>query len=135
MQDSAAVVDSLAPMDSMAMLTPPMTIAPAPAPVIPTGAGGWPIDPVTGQTLVNGIAVVGAPFVQQKTDGLIKVETVAQDRQNEALPPESPNLDSDYNASPGTATRRYRTVMVQATLWSMDHKRSATERRYYRAVQ
>lgn len=136
-QDSAAgdstttdslAVDSLA-MDSLAIDSTPMVTAAEAAPAAPAA---WPIDPVTGYTLVNGIPVVGRAFVMKKTDGLVKVETVAEDRINEALPPEAPIVGTSYAPAPATATRRFRGIMVQATLWSIDGKRSSIERRHFR---
>lgn len=126
--DSVAL-DSMA-MDSLAVDSVP--VATAPTSVVSSAAPAWPIDPVTGYTLVNGIPVVGRAFVMRKIDGLVKVETVAQDRINEALPPEAPVVATGYTPAPVTATRRFRGVMVQATLWSIDGKRSSIERRHFR---
>lgn len=120
------VVDSAAAM-AVTMAAPAPTPAPAPT--------TWPVDPVTGQTLINGIPVVGRVFVMKKTDGLVKVETVDEDRKNEALAPEAPIVATTYTPLPLPNTRRIRTIMVQATLWGMDTKRSAVERRFYRPVQ
>lgn len=129
--DSMAAADTTV-ADSAAAMAVTMA-APAPAPT-PTPAT-WPVDPVTGQTLINGIPVVGRAFVMRKTDGLVKVETVDEDRKNEALAPEAPIVATTYTPLPLPNTRRIRTIMVQATLWGMDTKRSAVERRFYRPVQ
>ena len=134
---AAAPADASAPVDSMvvdsaaAMAVTMAAPAPTPAPAPTT----WPVDPVTGQTLINGVPVVGRVFIMRKTDGLVKVETVAEDRKNEAMAPEAPIVDDHYTPLPLPNTRRIRTIMVQATLWGMDTKRSAVERRFYRPVQ
>lgn len=128
-QKDSLAIDSLATDSLMAdsALAASPTVEAAPA-----SPAAWPVDSVTGYTLVNGIPVVGRAFVMKKTDGLVKVETVAEDRVNEALPPEAPIVGSSYTAAPATATRRFRGIMVQATLWSIDGKRSSIERRHYR---
>lgn len=132
-----AVADSMAQPDSAAAesAAAPAVTAAAPAPAPEPTPTAWPVDPVTGQTLVNGIPVVGRVFIMRKTDGLVKVETVAEDRKNEALAPEPPIVATSYTPLPLPNTRRIRTIMVQATLWSMDGKRSAVERRFHRPVQ
>lgn len=122
--DSAAVaaLDSASALPQQAYDTTSMAVAAAPA--------AWPVDPVTGQTLINGIPVVGKVFIMKKTDGLVKVQTVAQDRQNEALPPEAAIVGSSGTPYTGPV-RRQRTVMTQATLWSNDNKAKAVSNRYY----
>jgi len=92
----------------------------------------WPVDPATGMTLVNGEPVVGRVFIMAKVDGLTKYENVASVLAPEPMPPQAPVVGSSYAAPPLEATRRHRSIMVQATLWSFDNKPSAVERRYYR---
>jgi len=131
--DSGMQADSMPVADSAVMT---MVIAPAPAPARhPTSAAPatWPVDPATGQTLINGKPVVGRVFIMQKVDGLTKYENVAQVVSREALAPQAAIVGSSHAAAPVTHTRRVRTVMTQSTLWDLDHKRSATERRYFRA--
>ncbi len=135
---TAAPADS-APADS-ATATPlgadaPMVTADvAPAPAAPTPHGAWPVDPATGMTLVNGTPVVGRVFIQHKTDHLQKMGTVAQVLARETQPADAPVADASYTPAPREHARRFRGIMVQATLWDMDHKRTAAERRYYRPV-
>lgn len=124
--DSLAPADSTAPADSAAAPAPVVAAPPAPAP------GTWPVDPVTGQTLINGIPVVGRVFIMHKTDHLQKMGTVDQVLAQETGAPEPPATDDSYTPAPRAFTRQFRGIMVQATLWDMDHKRTATERRYYR---
>ena len=131
--DSAAPGDSLAPADSTAadsMATPMAVVAPAPAPA--PAPATWPVDPVTGQTLINGIPVVGRVFIMHKTDHLQKMGTVAEVLARETGAPEPPHADADYTPAPTDHARRFRGIMVQATLWDMDTKRTAAERRYFR---
>lgn len=124
--DSTMKMDSTLAMDSMMHAT--MTAAPAPAPAAaPTE---WPVDPATGQTLINGEPVVGKVFIMQKTDGTKKIETVAMALTGEPLAA-APATVGTTNAPHAGATRRIRTVMVQATLWGMDTKRSAVAHRFY----
>jgi hypothetical protein len=106
----------------------------APAPAADTPHGAWPVDPATGMTLVNGTPVVGRVFIQHKTDHLQKMGTVAQVLARETQPADAPVADASYTPAPREHARRFRGIMVQATLWDMDHKRTAAERRYYRPV-
>ena len=119
--------DSLATTDSAAVMTAPLVVAPAPA-AAPTS---WPVDPATGQTLVNGTPVVGRVFIMQKVDGLVKIADVKSHLVPEAMDPLPATVKSTYTPAPSTHTRRIRTAMVQATLWSMDGKTSAARDRHY----
>jgi hypothetical protein len=134
---SAAPADSVptdsAMADSLTIDAPMVTAEAAPAPA-PAPADAWPVDPATGMTLVNGTPVVGRVFIQHKTDHLQKMGTVAQVLAREALPADAPVTDASYTPAPREQARRFRGIMVQATLWDMDHKRTAAERRYYRPV-
>jgi hypothetical protein len=124
--DSTMKMDSTMAMDSSMHMT--MAAAPSPAPVAaPTE---WPVDPVTGQTLINGEPVVGKVFIMEKTDGTKKIENVAMARAGEP-PAAAPAIVGTTNAPQPGATRRIRTVMVQATLWGMDTKKSAVHHRFY----
>ncbi|MBY0491551.1 MAG: hypothetical protein K2R93_17065, partial [Gemmatimonadaceae bacterium] len=130
--DSTAMDSTMHMMDStMAMdstMGHMMAAAPAPAPVAaPTE---WPVDPATGQTLINGEPVVGKVFIMQKTDGTKKIENVAMALQGEP-PAAAPATVGSTKAPALGETRRIRTVMVQATLWGMDTKKSAVRHRYY----
>ena len=120
--------DSLATTDSAAVMTAPLVVAPAPAATAPTS---WPVDPATGQTLVNGTPVVGRVFIMQKVDGLVKIADVKSHLVPEAMDPLPATVKSTYTPAPSTHTRRIRTAMVQATLWSMDGKTSAARDRHY----
>jgi hypothetical protein len=121
--------------DSVAVDAPMVTAETAPAPAAPTPPpDSWPVDPATGMTLVNGTPVVGRVFIQHKTDHLQKMGTVAEVLAREALPADAPVTDASYTPAPREHARRFRGIMVQATLWDMDHKRTAAERRYYRPV-
>lgn len=129
-QDSTAMPDSMAMMmnDSSHadMHAVHMAAAEAPAPA-PTA---WPVDPATGQTLINGEPVVGKVFIMQKTDGTKKVETIAQDLAGEPGTPAAATVGST-NAPTTGSVRRMRGVMIQATLWLEDHKKSAVRHRHY----
>lgn len=132
-QTDSAMVDSTMQVDSMAMTDSAMMAtqaAPAPAPAAPAT---WPVDPATGQTLINGKPVVGRVFIMQKVDGLTKYENVAQVVSREALAPQAAVVGTSHAAAPANYTRRMRGIMIQSTLWDMDTKRSAVERRHYRA--
>lgn len=129
-QDTMLAADSLAgdsaatmALDTASVLADTASMAVASAPT------SWPVDPVTGQTLINGIPVVGTVFIMQKTDGVVKVETVAQELQNEALPPAAAIVGSSGTPYTGPV-RRSRTVMTQATLWGNDHKAKSVSHRY-----
>ncbi len=126
--DSAAMANSMAVPDSTMMMQSAAAAAPAPQP-----SGTWPVDPVTGQTLVNGVPVVGRVFIMQRPDGLVKLGTWQHQYVGEAMMPEPAHVGSSHVVPAMEHTRRIRTVMVQATLWAMDGKRSARERHYYRA--
>jgi hypothetical protein len=106
----------------------------APAPEAPAAAPTtWPVDPVTGQTLINGRPVVGRVFIMQKTDGTVKYPNVADVLAHEARAPLPPVVGSSYTPAPITNQRRMRGIMIQSTLWDMDTKRSAVRQRYYPA--
>ncbi len=98
----------------------------------PAPAASWPVDPVTGQTIINGEPVVGRVFILQKVDGLRKYESVKSHYVGEALPPQPPVIGSSYAVPALGNTRRMRGTMVQATLWSIDNKPSAVANHYYR---
>jgi hypothetical protein len=130
MADSTAQVDTMAMTDSAMM-----TAVAAPAPVAePVAPATWPVDPATGQTLINGKPVRGRVFIMQKVDGLTKYENVAQVVSREALAAEPAIVGTRHAAAPAAYTRRQRTVMTQATLWDYDTKRSAVERRHFRTA-
>jgi hypothetical protein len=97
----------------------------------PAAPATWPVDPATGQTLINGRPVVGRVFIMQKTDGTVKYPNVADVVSHEALVPLPAVVGTSYTPAPLTLQRRHRGIMVQATLWSMDNKRSATRLRNY----
>ncbi len=123
-----AAADSMAMADSAMLMQAAMASAPAPQP-----AGTWPVDPVTGQTIINGEPVVGRVFIMQKPDGLVKLGTWQAQYVGEPAAPEPANVGSSYTVPAPEHTRRMRGIMIQATLWGMDGKRSARERHYYRA--
>lgn len=125
---AASPADTLAPADST--MAPATVVAPAPAPT--PAPGTWPVDPVTGQTLINGIPVVGRVFLMHKTDHLQKMGTVDEVLARETGAPEPPHADDSFTPAPREHVRQFRGIMVQATLWDMDTKRTAVERRYYR---
>jgi hypothetical protein len=129
-QTSSAAVpaDSLAAKMSMPMSAPVAPIAAA-APK-PTGPAKWPVD-AAGRTLVNGTPVVGRVFTQQKVDGLVKY-AYSKVYVGEPPHPAAPIINARHNTPPITHARRFRGMMVEATLWSIDNKRSARELRYYR---
>lgn len=124
-----------APGDTNLVIDTAVVVMPAPvAQAAPAGPAAWPVDPATGQTLINGVPVVGRVFVQQKVDGLVKIKDVATALAPEALPPEAPIVKSARTAVAPTAVRRQRNPMVQATLWDLDAKRSAVANRHFRPV-
>ena len=134
MQDSTQRTDTTAMADSMAMPDSAMLMqAAAAAAPAPQASGTWPVDPVTGQTIINGEPVVGRVFIMQKTDGTVKLGTWQGQYVGEALAPEPAIVGTSYTVPAPEHTRRMRGVMIQATLWAMDGKRSARERHYYRA--
>jgi hypothetical protein len=99
----------------------------------PPSQPAWPVDPATGQTLINGRPVVGRVFIMQKTDGTVKYPNVADVIAHEALAPLPPVVGTSYTPAPITNQRRMRGIMVQSTLWDIDAKRSAVRHRYYPA--
>jgi hypothetical protein len=105
----------------------------APAPEAPAAPGTWPVDPTTGQTLINGIPVVGRVFILQKTDGTVKIENVAAALHGEPPTAAAATVKSSYTPAQSVNTRRMRGIMIQATLWDMDQKRSAKRQRFYGA--
>ena len=134
MQDSTQRTDTTAMADSMAMPDSAMLMqAAAAAAPAPQASGTWPVDPVTGQTIINGEPVVGRVFIMQKTDGTVKLGTWQGQYVGEALAPEPAIVGTSHTVPAPEHTRRMRGVMIQATLWAMDGKRSARERHYYRA--
>ncbi len=124
------IVDAI---DSMAAASPAVpaaaVMAPAPAPV--PVADAWPVDPATGQTLINGQPVVGRVFIMKKVDGIEKYE-YSQVYAKEAAHPEPAIVSARQNPLPARNVRRIRNAMIQATLWSMDKKPYATELRTFR---
>lgn len=134
MADSATMADSLVAQDSLALMASdsmPVASAEVAAPA-PAAPATWPVDPVTGQTLINGRPVVGRVFIMQKTDGTVKYPNVADVISHEALAPLPAVVGASHTPAPLTNTRRMRGIMIQSTLWDLDTKRSAVERRYYR---
>jgi hypothetical protein len=130
-QDSTTRTDTTAVADSMAM--PDSTVT-TPAAAAPTAqaTGTWPVDPVTGQTIINGEPVVGRVFIMQKPDGLVKLGTWQAQYNGEPATPEPARVGTSYTVPAPEHTRRMRGIMIQSTLWAMDGKRSARERRFYR---
>lgn len=130
--DSTTLTDTTAVADSMAM---PDSTMPTPAAAAPTAqaTGTWPVDPVTGQTIINGEPVVGRVFIMQKPDGLVKLGTWQAQYVGEPAAPEPARVGTSNTVPAPEQTRRMRGIMIQATLWGMDGKRSASERRFYRA--
>jgi len=130
--DSTTLTDTTAVADSMAM---PDSTMPTPAAAAPTpqAAGTWPVDPVTGQTIINGEPVVGRVFIMQKPDGLVKLGTWQAQYVGEPAVAEPARVGTSYTVPAPEQTRRMRGIMIQATLWGMDGKRSASEHRFYRA--
>lgn len=138
MQDSAATASSAQDTVGMKMVADSATVvmmeatatavAAAPAPAAPTT---WPVDPVTGQTLINGIPVVGRVFIQTKVDGLEKIENVAAALAPEAMAPEPATVQTTFTTPAPQQVRRMRGIMIQSTLWMMDGKRSAVRLRHY----
>ncbi len=131
-QDSTQRTDTTAAADSMAMPDSAMMTQVAAAPA-PQATGTWPVDPVTGQTIINGEPVVGRVFIMQKPDGLVKLGTWQGQYVGEPSAPEPANVGTSYTVPAPEQTRRMRGIMIQSTLWAMDGKRSARERRFYRA--
>ncbi len=119
-------------IDSMAAASPaPVAVQAAAPAAAPAAASAFAMDPATGRYLVNGRPIVGRPFVQSKMDGITKYE-YANAYVGEAAAPEAPIVKSSHAPLPATATRRFRGIMVQGTLWSIDNKRSAVELRHFR---
>lgn len=125
--------DSMAPKpDSMIMIDTATITMSAPAPVeAPAAPATWPVDPVTGQTLINGVPVVGRVFIMQRPDGLVKIKDVATALAPEALAPMPAVVAGNRAPLAPTAVRRQRNAMVQATLWGSDNKRSAVRNRHF----
>lgn len=121
-------------VDSVPTNVSPAVPVQTPAPTVaPKTAGKWPVDPVTGLTLVNGTPVVGRVFEQRKVDGLVKYQ-YSEVYKDEPPHPAAPIVSARHEApAPGHA-RRMRGIMVEATLWTIDNKRSARELRMYRPV-
>ncbi|MEY4956560.1 MAG: hypothetical protein RL409_817 [Gemmatimonadota bacterium] len=130
--DSTTLTDTTAVADTMAMPDSTMMAA-APAAPAPQATGTWPVDPVTGQTIINGEPVVGRVFIMQKPDGLVKLGTWQAQYTGEPAAPEAARTGTSYTVPAPEQTRRMRGIMIQATLWGMDGKRSASEHRFYRA--
>ena len=131
-QDSTTRTDTTAVADSMAMPDSTM-MTPAAAAPTPPATGSWPVDPVTGQTIINGEPVVGRVFIMQKPDGLVKLGTWQAQYAGEPAVAEPARVGTSYTVPAPEQTRRMRGIMIQATLWGMDSKRSARERHFYRA--
>ena len=131
-QDSTTRTDTTAVADSMAMPDSTM-MTPAAAAPTPPATGSWPVDPVTGQTIINGEPVVGRVFIMQKPDGLVKLGTWQAQYAGEPAVAEPARVGTSYTVPAPEQTRRMRGIMIQSTLWAMDGKRSARERRFYRA--
>ncbi len=131
-QDSTTRTDTTAVADSMAMPDSTM-LTPAAAAPTAQATGTWPVDPVTGQTIINGEPVVGRVFIMQKPDGLVKLGTWQAQYNGEPATPETARVGTSYTVPAPEQTRRMRGIMIQSTLWAMDGKRSARERRFYRA--
>ena len=129
--DSTTLTDTTAVADSMAM-PDSLMLTPAPAAPAPQATGTWPVDPVTGQTIINGEPVVGRVFIMQKPDGLVKLGTWQAQYIGEPAAPEAARVGTSYTVPAPEHTRRMRGIMIQSTLWAMDGKRSARERRMYR---
>ena len=88
---------------------------------------------MTGQTIINGEPVVGRVFIMQKPDGLVKLGKWQAQYVGEPAAPEPARVGTSYTVPAPEQTRRMRGIMIQATLWGMDSKRSARERHFYRA--
>ncbi|WP_461412950.1 hypothetical protein [Gemmatimonas sp.] len=132
--DSAVVgADSLLDSTAVAALDSMTVAMEAKAAEVATAPAAWPVDAETGQTLINGRPVVGRVFIMRKTDGTVKYPNVADVIAHEALAPLPAVVGTSYSQAPLTHQRRMRGVMIQSTLWDMDHKRSAVRQRYYPA--
>jgi len=126
--------DTTAPQpDSMIMIDTATVVMATQTPVVEASAApaAWPVDPVTGQTLVNGIPVVGRVFIQRKVDGLVKIKDVTTVLAPEPMAPEAAVVATGHTTLAPTAVRRQRNPMVQATLWGSDNKPSAVKNRHY----
>ncbi|WP_309672260.1 hypothetical protein [Gemmatimonas sp.] len=132
MQDSTQRADTTAMADSMLAMPDSMMMQHTAAAPAPQASGTWPVDAVTGQTIINGEPVVGRVFIMQKTDGTVKLGTWQAQYVGEPTAPEAANVGTSYAVPAPEHTRRMRGIMIQSTLWSMDGKRSARERHYYR---
>ncbi len=125
-QDTTLHVDSAGVVDTAQMYAVPVEEA------AQISSASWPVDPTTGQTIINGQPVVGRVFIMQKTDGVVKYPNEKAIFVNEPAPPEAPVVGTSYAVPALEHTRRHRGIMVQATEWEIDGKRSARERHYYR---
>ncbi|QJR35965.1 hypothetical protein [Gemmatimonas groenlandica] len=132
MQDSTQRADTTAKADSMLAMPDSMMMQHTAAAPAPQASAMWPVDPVTGQTIINGEPVVGRVFIMQKTDGTVKLGKWQAQYDGEPTAPEAANVGSSYTVPAPEHTRRMRGIMIQSTLWSIDGKRSARERRHYR---
>lgn len=131
---AAATTDSakMAAMPGMAGMDMPGVNHMAMKPAAPAAKPGqYPVDPATGRTLINGVPVVGRVFVQQHTDGTVKIPSVAAALAVEPPAALAPIVKKSYTPAKSLQTRRMRGAMIQATLWDMDHKRSAALNRNY----
>jgi len=126
--DSLQLAGASAMGDSMHMAA---MIMPTPVVARPKVAASWPTDPRTGQTLINGVPVVGRVFVQKKVDGIVAYR-YADVYAGEPSHPLAPVVKSTYRKPPLAATRRVRGIMVEATLWGMDRKRAARMNQHWR---
>ena len=81
--DSTAVADTL--MDLSLVMAAEAAAASATTAPVAVAPSAWPVDPTTGQTLINGRPVVGRVFIMQKTDGTVKYPNVADVVAHEAL--------------------------------------------------
>ena len=130
-QKSAVRPDSAKADTVMAMCMPMNMTMPAAAPMKRTGPGGDPMDEQTGQTLLNSVPVVGRVFIMQRTDGTVKIASVKANFAGEPAHPLPPVVKSTFMPAEGPATRRMRGIMIQSTLWNLDHKRNTTRERMY----
>jgi hypothetical protein len=128
-KDTTAMADSMAMMmmDSTHMPMHAMHMAAEAPAAAPTE---WPVDPATGQTLINGEPVVGKVFIMKKTDGTVKIADVKAALAGEPAAPDAAVVGG--TAAPANVSpRRIRGIMVQSTLWMLDHKAKAVRLRHY----
>ena len=131
-RDTTQVTDTTAMADSMVMSDSAMMMHTATAAPVAAMPPAWPVDVVTGQTIINGEPVVGRIFIMQKTDGTVKLGKWQAQYTGEPLSAEPAIVGTSYAVPALEHTRRMRGIMIQATLWASDRKRSAVERRHYR---